>query len=142
MVTSSWKSLSREYLAWVIGRTGMGVSYCTILINMETSRPIELLLSRDCQALKNWLLKYNDVKIVMAQHEAKRISQRTRAGLQAAKARGVRLGSPQNLTEEARAKAHASISRKAREDQSVSHAWHYIKPLREKGLLGQRLQRL
>jgi transposase len=41
-----------------------GVSYGTILIDMETSRPIELLPSRDGKALKNWLLKYNDVEIV------------------------------------------------------------------------------
>jgi len=41
-----------------------GVSYGTILIDMETSRPIELLPSRDGQVLKNWLLKYNDVKII------------------------------------------------------------------------------
>ncbi len=41
-----------------------GVSYGTILIDMETSRPIEILPSRDGQALKSWLLKYNDVKIV------------------------------------------------------------------------------
>ena len=41
-----------------------GVSYGTILIDMETSRPIELLPSRDGQALKDWLLKYDDVKIV------------------------------------------------------------------------------
>ena len=41
-----------------------GVSYGTILIDMETSRPIELLSSRDGKALKNWLLKYNDVQIV------------------------------------------------------------------------------
>ena len=41
-----------------------GVSYGTILIDMETSRPIELLPSRDSEAFKNWLLKYNDVKIV------------------------------------------------------------------------------
>ena len=41
-----------------------GVSYGTILIDMETSRPIELLPSRDGIALKNWLLKYNDVEIV------------------------------------------------------------------------------
>jgi transposase len=42
-----------------------GVSYGTILIDMETSRPIELLPSRDGQALKNFLLKYNDVQIVI-----------------------------------------------------------------------------
>jgi len=41
-----------------------GVNYGTILIDMETSRPIDLLPSRDGQALKEWLLKYNDVKIV------------------------------------------------------------------------------
>jgi len=41
-----------------------GVSYGTILIDMETSRPIELLPSRDGQVLKDWLMKYNDVKIV------------------------------------------------------------------------------
>ena len=41
-----------------------GVSYGTILIDMETSRPIELLPSRDGKALKNWLLKYDDVQIV------------------------------------------------------------------------------
>lgn len=41
-----------------------GVSYGTILIDMETSRPIDLLPSRNGQVLKNWLLKYNDVKII------------------------------------------------------------------------------
>ena len=40
------------------------MSYGTILIDMETSRPIELLPSRDGQVLKDWLLKYDDVKIV------------------------------------------------------------------------------
>ena len=41
-----------------------GVSYGTILIDMETSRPIELLPSRDGKVLKDWLMKYNEVKIV------------------------------------------------------------------------------
>ena len=41
-----------------------GVSYGTILIDMETSRPIELLPSRESGDLKKWLLKYNDVKII------------------------------------------------------------------------------
>lgn len=41
-----------------------GISYGTILIDMETSRPIDILPTRDSQALKNWLLKFNDVKIV------------------------------------------------------------------------------
>ncbi len=70
----------------------------------------------------------------MAQHEREIISERTKAGLQEAKRRGKRLGSPQNLTDEARKKAHASISKKAREDQSVRYAWHFIKPRREAGM--------
>ena len=41
-----------------------GLSYGTILIDMETSRPIDMLPSRNGQALKNWLLKYNDVQII------------------------------------------------------------------------------
>jgi transposase len=41
-----------------------GVSYGTILIDMETARAIELLRSRDGNVLKEWLLKYNDVKII------------------------------------------------------------------------------
>jgi len=41
-----------------------GVSYGTVLIDMETSRPIELLPSRDGKVLKDWLLSNNDVKIV------------------------------------------------------------------------------
>lgn len=41
-----------------------GVNYGTILIDMETSRPIELLASRERSDLKQWLKKYPNVKIV------------------------------------------------------------------------------
>lgn len=51
---------------------------------------------------------------VMAQHERELISSRTKAGLQAAKVRGTKLGTPANLTNTARAKAVKVRSAKAR----------------------------
>ncbi len=41
-----------------------GISYGTILIDMETSKPIDILPSREGKDLKKWLMKYNDVQIV------------------------------------------------------------------------------
>ena len=74
------------------------------------------------------------IMAVMADHEGKEISKRTKAGLAEAKKRGVQLGTPDNLTDEAREKAHETISKKARTDTTVRHAFHYIKPLRDRGL--------
>jgi DNA invertase Pin-like site-specific DNA recombinase len=69
----------------------------------------------------------------LAQHERELISKRTKAGLAEAKKRGTVLGSPQNLTQEARNKAHKTISANAKEDKSSRFAFHFIKPLREQG---------
>ncbi|MCT4646356.1 MAG: ISL3 family transposase [Carboxylicivirga sp.] len=41
-----------------------GVSYGTVLIDMETSKPIDLLPSRDGCDLKDWLEDHKDVEIV------------------------------------------------------------------------------
>jgi DNA invertase Pin-like site-specific DNA recombinase len=46
-------------------------------------------------------------EIGMAQHKRELISERTKAALAAKKARGFKLGSPQNLTKEATIKAHS-----------------------------------
>lgn len=69
----------------------------------------------------------------MAQHEREVISKRTKEGLAEAKRNGKELGTPENLTEEARKKAHKTISKRARTDKAVRHAFHFIKPLREQG---------
>ena len=41
-----------------------GISYGTVLVDMETSRPIDILPSREGKELKKWLSKYPGVKIV------------------------------------------------------------------------------
>lgn len=71
----------------------------------------------------------------IAQWEREQISRRTKEGLDAKRKREPNWKpGTNNLTEEGTLLGHAETSRKAREDKSVRHAYHFIKPLREKGL--------
>ncbi len=72
---------------------------------------------------------------VVAEDEALRISKRTKEALAAAKARGVKLGNPKNLTDEARRKgAHVSATvRSDRANQRAADLRPIIQGLREKG---------
>lgn len=72
---------------------------------------------------------------VVAEDEAQRISKRTKEALAAAKARGVKLGNPENLTDEARRKG-ARVSaevRSERANQRAADLRPIIQGLREKG---------
>ena len=71
----------------------------------------------------------------LAQWERERISLRTKEALQAKKLRNPNWKpGKNNLTDEGRLKGHITTSHKARTTQSIRHAYHFIKPLRENGL--------
>jgi DNA invertase Pin-like site-specific DNA recombinase len=69
----------------------------------------------------------------MAQHEAELISTRTKAALKAKKQRGDKLGTPANLTAEARAKGRQAHSRNAANNQNTVTARGYAQLLRTGG---------
>lgn len=65
----------------------------------------------------------------IAQDEAKRISTRTREALQVLKDRGVELGTPENLTQEARLKGAEAMRTKAMENRNNKLARAFLKLL-------------
>jgi len=75
----------------------------------------------------------------LAQHERELISQRTKAALAELKKKGVQLGSPQNLTYEARLKGAKANKKKAYDRPNNRRARGYIKSLRSQGLTFQAI---
>jgi DNA invertase Pin-like site-specific DNA recombinase len=72
------------------------------------------------------------VKASFAEEEARKISARTKAALAVAKARGIRLGTPANLTADARKKGAATI--RARAEAEHATLLPQITALRSEGL--------
>lgn len=74
------------------------------------------------------------IMAVLAQDERERISQRTKAALNELREKGIRLGSPQNLTLKARKKGLEARMRYAKEDENNKKAGEFIISLRKNGM--------
>lgn len=77
---------------------------------------------------------------LFAENEAAAISQRTREALAAAKARGVKLGRPENLTDDARAKGRAVAAERiaTKTDQRTADLLPLIAEIRDAGITSAR----
>ncbi|GAA5521779.1 recombinase family protein [Aliifodinibius salicampi] len=73
------------------------------------------------------------INLTTIQHEREEIGRRTKAALDTLKDKGIKLGNPENLTDEARQKAWASISENARNADAVRQAMAVIEPRRDQG---------
>ena len=92
--------------------------------NQELNKAVEFVKRHQAIDLTTHIIS------AIAEDEAKKISQRTKDGLNVAKSKGVKLGSPSNnLTDEHRKKAYERNRTKAIENENNKHARAYLKLL-------------
>ena len=75
-----------------------------------------------------------DIMAILAHDEVKKISERTKAALAELKAKGVRLGNLDNLTDEGRAKGRKAWAEKAKKNPHTRKARAYAESLHQQGL--------
>lgn len=75
----------------------------------------------------------------LAQHERELISSRTKQALAAKKEQGFKLGTPENLTDDARKKGTEAIIEKAKENRNNKRASNYIVSMRDSGMKYQEI---
>lgn len=79
------------------------------------------------------------IMAVLAQDERERTSQRTKAALAELRSKGISLGSPSNLSNEARKLGTQALMKKAQNNPNNKMATALIVPLRENGMSFQKI---
>jgi DNA invertase Pin-like site-specific DNA recombinase len=125
-----------------LSRLGRSLMQILDILNFLTDKKVKVYSVKE-----NFQLNGDDIQSkvmrnmlgTFAEIERDLIIQRTKEGMQAAKKKGRKFGSPQNLTQEGMEKAWKCHVERANQNQANRHAFHFIKPRREKGLTFQQI---
>ena len=120
------EAAKRQGAVLLIGKLGRLARSVSFISNLMDSR-VDFVAVDMPQANKLTV----HIMAALAEHEAELISKRTKEALAAAKVRGVVLGKPENLTEEAQRKG--ARANQARAQQAYRRVVGYVRELRAKG---------
>ena len=123
------KELGATLLIAKLDRLSRNVAFTAALNDAANSKGGVKFVAVDMPHVNEMII---NMLAVVAQAEAKATSERTKAALKAAKARGTKLGTPENLTSEAREAGHETMRTAAKEAYKL--AYGYVEMLRGNGL--------